>query len=302
MKMLCILTTTLSYFILFLWVLSLVILWVFKDKVSKNTEIQSRYFLTYTLLSGILLIIFQGSELGIPDEYLSNVTTEVIGIAITVFVIDRIYKHINSKNEELYRKISLKVCRMPIYTYCANWLYIFEPDNKKLANELQKYDSLESFFKSNDFYHRIRDFDFNKLIGKNKTYAQYYNEKMLEVSDRFQSILSKYASKLSHKDIPLLEHFGGRAYFFTVFAVMKFVSEVKFTHKHGDDPEEKIIPFNNSFRDISRENFNKHFDKLLELIKEYNKVAENDYEKWTIKNINQLQTIKSANENLNTEW
>ena len=93
------------------WVVSLLSFWTFKEKITKSIEDQSRYFLTYTLLSGILLIIFRGRELGIPDEYLSNVTTEMIGIATTVFLIDRIYKYINSKNEELYRKLSLKVCK-----------------------------------------------------------------------------------------------------------------------------------------------------------------------------------------------
>jgi hypothetical protein len=220
-------------FWLFLWIVSLIVFWTFKSKLSSNIENQARYFLTYVLLTGILLIIFEGKDLGIPDEYLSNLTTEIIGMAITVFLIDRIYKYISSKNEALHRKISLKVCRMPIYTYCANWFYFFESDNKKLNIELQKYEDLNSFFKSDDFYNRVRSFNFNKKIADNKTYAQYYNEKMLEINDRFQSILAKYASKLSHKDIQLLEHFGGRAYIFTIFAVMKFISEAKFTHQHG---------------------------------------------------------------------
>ena len=284
------------------WVVSLLSFWTFKEKITKSIEDQSRYFLTYTLLSGILLIIFRGRELGIPDEYLSNVTTEMIGIATTVFLIDRIYKYINSKNEELYRKLSLKVCKMPIYTYCGHWLSIFEPDSTKLASELAKYQDLESFFKSDEFYQKIVSFDFNSDIVPDKTYAQYYNEKMLEISDRFQSILSKYASKLSHKDIPLLEHFGGRAYIFTVFAVMKLLSEAKYTTSTGGGPTVSIKPHINSFQEIKQENFKKHFGKLIELINEYNGVVDNDYEKWTIHNINQKQTIKSANNNPATEW
>jgi hypothetical protein len=294
--------STKSYLLLLAWVISIILFWVFKNKISSKIETQSRYFLSYVLITSILLIVFEGKYLGIPEEYLSNLTTEIIGIAITVFLIDRIYNYINSKNEELHRKLSLKVCRMPIYTYCSNWFFIFEPDNKKLDLELQKYDDLNSFFKSDDFYNRVVNFDFNNKIDSNKTYSQYFQEKMLEITDRFQSILSKYASKLSHKDIQLLEHFGGRAYVFTVFAVMKFISEVKFSHQQGDNPAETIIPFNNSFKDIERENFNKHFDKLIELINEYNNVVEKDYEKWSINNLNKLQTIESANKNPTTEW
>jgi hypothetical protein len=253
-------------------------------------------------LTSILLIQFKGKDVGIPDEYLSNLTTEIIGIAITVILIDRIYNYINSKNEALHRKLSLKVCRMPIYTYCANWFTIFESDKSQLKVELQKYTDLKSFFKSDDFYEHIISFDFNKKISKEKTYAQYYNEKMLEITDRFQGVLAKYASKLSLKDIQLIEYFGGRAYIFTLFTIMKFTSEVKFTLHQEDEPAETVLPFNNSFKNIGRENFNKHFDKLIELIDEYNIAVDNEYEKWTINNIAKLYTTESANQNPTIEW
>lgn len=291
-----------SYGIFFLWLISILGFWLFKDCIASKTENQSRYFLFYTLLSGILLIIFQGKDLGIHEEYLSNITTEIIGIAITVFLIDRVYNYINSKNEELYRRLSLKICRMPIYTYCAEWFFIFEPDNKKLQSELLKYDDLKSFFMSDEFYNRIKRFNFNESIGENKTYAKYHMEQMHEISGRFQSVLSKYASKLSNKDIQLLEHFGGRAYIYTVFAVMDFISNVKFSHIEGNSPAREVVPFNNSFRDVSKENFNKHFNKLIELIEEYNSIVDNEYEKWTIDNICKLQTIESADKNPTTEW
>jgi hypothetical protein len=291
-----------GYLWLFLWLASLTIFWTLTRKLSSSIENQARYFLAYVLSTGCFLIIFKGTNLGIPDEYLSNLTTEIIGIAITVFLIDRIYNYISSKNEALLRKLALKTCRMPIYTYCKNWFYIFESDNKALDAELQKYEDLNSFFKSDDFYNRVRSFDFNKKIAEDKTYAQYYHEKIIEINDKFQSVLAKYASKLSHKDIQLLEHFGGRAYIFTIFAVMKFISETKFTSQRENEPAKTVMPFNNSFKDVKRENFNKHFDKLIELITEYNGAVDNDYQKWTIENIAKLHTPQSANSDPKIEW
>lgn len=302
MKTLCIIPKFCSYLILILWIVSSFVFWAVKNKLSKELENQSRYFLAFILVTGILIVIFLGKGLGIPNEYLSNITTEIIGIAITVFLIDRVYNYINHKNEELFRKLSLKACKMPIYTYCAYWFFIYEPDSKKLDKELSKYIDLASFFNSDDFYRKVIEFNFNKLIGENKTYAQYYNEKVLEINDRFQSILSKYASKLSPKDIPLLEHFGGRAFIFKIFAVMKFFSEVEFTSEYGDASAKSIKPFNNSFKNVKREKFNKHFDKLIELINIYNSVVDNDYEKWTIKNISKLTTLGFANDNPTIEW
>lgn len=297
----CICPIILNYSILVIWIISIFVFWTIKKSFSNDIENQSRYFIYYILTTAILLLIWKG-DFFIDNDYLANITTEIIGIAITVFLIDKVYKYVNSKNEELYRKLSLKMCRMPIFTYCANWLYIYESDNKKLETELDKYGDLESFFKSDDFYSRINSFDFNQFIGVNKTYAQYYSEEINDITDRFQNILSKYASKLSYRDIQLLEHFGGRAYIFTVFAVMKFISEAKFTHQQGNAPAQTIMPFNNSFKDIKRENIQNHFDKLVELIKQYNEAVDNEYEKWTIKNISKLQTIKTANDNPSTEW
>jgi hypothetical protein len=68
-----------------------------------------------------------------------------------------------------------------------------------------------------------------------------------------------------------------------------------------DEPAETVMPFNNSFKNVERENFNKHFDKLIELITEYNNAVDNDYEKWTINNISKL-TTESANKNPIIEW
>jgi hypothetical protein len=302
MNEICIKMQIVSFIILGIWLLSLYLFWLFKEKLSKNIENQSRFFLAYTLISAIILIITQGENLFITTDYKSNLTTEIIGIVITVFLIDRIYNYIITKNEQLYRSISLRVCRMPIYTYCANWFFIYEPNNNvQLSEELSKYENLSDFFKSDDFYYKVVSYDFNGLIAVDKTYAQYYNEKMQDVADKFQNILAKYASKLSHKDIHLLEHFGGRAYFFSIFAVMKFISDAKFT-VIKQNVTTTVMLFNNSFKTVDRENFNKHFDKLIELINAYNEVVENDFEKWTIQNISKLNTTETANKNPSIEW
>ena len=167
---------------------------------------------------------------------------------------------------------------------------------------MKKYNDFESFFQSDEFYSRVVKFDFNKFIAKDKTYAQYYNEKMVEIMDRFQNILAKYASKLSLKNIQLIEYFGGKAYIFTVFIVMKFISEAKITSQRNGEQEIARMPFNNRFGDVEIENFRKHFVKLVDLINQYNDSVDNDYEKWTISNISKLHTIKSANANKATEW
>ena len=145
-------------------------------------------------------------------------------------------------------------------------------------------------------------FDFNKNIGKDKTFAQYYEESMSEVNDKFQLVLKKYASKLSHRDIILLEHFGGGAYIFRIFKLMKFMSEAKFSSQLEGQKAKELKPFNNSFRGMNNENFPKHFEKLIELIDEYNKSVDSENDKWTIRNINSLSTIAQAFNDPRTNW
>lgn len=282
------------------WIISICVLWIMKELFFKNVETQARLFISYVLITGILFLYFFG-HFFLSDNYKSNLITEITGISITVFLIDRIYGYINKKYEQLYRKLALQTCRMPIYSYCANWLFIFESNNEKCNERLAHYNSLEEFFTSDEFRNKVKAFDFNKYIGENKTYAQYYDEKMSEVKDKFQSILVKYASKLPYCDLKLIEHFGGKAYMFSIFAIMKFISEAKFTYQHGDREPKEIKPFNNSFKDISNENFPKHFVKLIQFIDEYNSVVD-EHEKWTIRNINQLNTIATMNNNPLIDW
>lgn len=284
-----------------LWVISIILFWNCKSYFARNIENQSRIFILYVLISAILILIISG-DIYISQDYLSNLIVEFIGIFITVLLIDRVYKYITDKNEKLYRGIAIRTLKMPIYTYCANWLFIFEKNTSERDIVLDRYSNLESFFTSDEFRERIKQFDFNKIIGEDKTYAKYYEERMSEIRDRFQLVLKKYASKLSHQDIVLLEYFGGGAYMYNIFALMKHMSDIKFTSTNSNNVTKVIIPFNNSFKDIKDDKFSKHFRKLNELIDEYNNVIENNNEKWTIRNINKLNTVSSAHNDPMTDW
>ena len=293
------------YAILILWLLSLVGMWRIRKELSGNLETQGRIFIAYVLITFMIVLHIAIRPLlpeDVSKEYVPHLTIELIGLSLTVLLVDRVYKYIQSKNEELYRRLSLRMCKMPIYTYCMNWFFIFEPNPNARKSLLSKYDNLKDFFNSDDLYYRIIAFDFNQKIDPVKTYAEYCANDMKKINDRFQNILVKYAAKLSFKDIQFLEHFGGKAFMFTVFEVMRFISSAKFTQTTNNQAPVTVYPFNNSFKDISKENFVKHFNKLVEFIDEYNSSVDNDYEKWTIKNIGELSTVEKANKNPLTDW
>lgn len=289
-----------------LWAVSIFALYTlaFKSKRTKMNNIESwaRFFIYYTLISTLFILLWKGNRYITNDSLLANITTEIIGITISAFLVDRIYNYIASKNEELYKNIALRTCRLPIYYYCALWFDIYEPVYKNREKITITYPDLESFFKSDEFYEKITEFDFNDTYLAGKKYAQHYFEEIEYVKNSFQNILIKYASKLSLDNIELLEHFGGRAYLFTAFISMKFSSETNIYQYIGENTKIPLDSFNNNFKDIEKHNLDKHFDEFIELIAQHNEAVKNKNEKVTINDFCKIREFKRENNDPTIKW
>lgn len=238
----------------------------------------------------------------ISSDYYANLVTEVIGIALTVLIIDRVNHYLTDRNEKLHRGISLRHCKMPIYSYCYMWFAIYEPTQTTRQTRIQTYQTLEDFYMSDDFYNSVCAFNFANLIAQNKTYAQYYAEKLDKTEESFQNVLAKYASKLSLEDIQRLEFFGGGSYLYKVFRVMAFLRTVQVSTQVNNNPAtpQRNLTHINNFNSVSKDNFQKHFKKLLALINDYNSVSSvND--QWTITSLKTLTTLVGPNAN-NYDW
>ena len=294
------------FIIIAIWIiLSFIIVYLVKNKLKKELFIQGRIMIYYFILSSLVVLLFVGEKFEFLKDYSSGIITELIGIGFTVFIIDTIISYIGKKQEELYRALALKNSKMPIYTYCSIWISIYKSNanNKSIAD----FSNTKDFFLSDEFYDAITSYDFNQLIAPNKSQGTYYNDTVLKISDKFQNILAKYASKLSIKDLKLIEHFGGSAYFYKIFVVNKFLTEVNYstsiTNATGVTTQTTITrPFINSFRDLTKNNFQKHFITLLDLIDNYNEVTDNKYDEWDLNSLTSLETISKMNSNENVQW
>ena len=224
-------------------------------------------------------------------------------MALTILLVERVLSFVKKRNEQLFRNLLLRTCRMPIHAYFSYWLMIFKEQLGRPAGErIALYDNLQDFLLSDDFFNAVRQFNFNRRIGEDKTYAQYFYDKMNEVADKFQNMLSKYGSKLTYNDVKLFEHFGGGAFMYTVFMVMKFLSEATFTIQEDDEEEVPLVPHINSINNIRRDHFNEHFTKFVELVNEYNAAVDNEYQRWTLQSLMTLGTIEAANNNPAIDW
>jgi len=122
----CMFNNAIEYILTALWLFSIPLFWKFKYIVSKNIERQGMAFIFYFLFSIVLLLIWFGTPLNKAD-YIPNLVTEFVGIIITVFLVEKIYKYIKTKNEELYGKL---VISNFIHMYLSGFTYM----NQKIQN------------------------------------------------------------------------------------------------------------------------------------------------------------------------
>jgi hypothetical protein len=296
-------TLTTDIFVIGGWILfSLIAYFIFKQFIKEKAIAKARFLIGYVILSLLAVLILIGSHF-IPPDYYANVITEIIGIALTVLIIDRVSHYLTNRNEKLHRDISLRHCKTTIRPYCYIWFDIYRQDKKEGEAKLQQYQNLEEFYMSDDFYNSVCAFNFANLIATDKTYAQYYAEKLDKIEESFQNILAKYASKLSLEDIQRLEFFGGGSYLYKVFRIMDCLRTVQISTTNFSDntvtPKRGFSHINN-FKEVSKDNFQKHFKKLLALIDDYNSVS-NTNDQLTIKTLNALTTLTDKNAN-NYDW
>jgi hypothetical protein len=225
----------------------------------------------YFLISGFFILLCTGKKV-ICQDYFSNIVTEVIGIIITVLIIDRVYKHISKQEETVYRNCAIKYCRTPLFWNCKLWFSVFQPNNSMLILKLKDYNTIKDFFLSDEFYKTICSKDFSKkLFGQ--TEAQRCASEVSTIENAFQDVLSKYASKLRVEDIQNLEYFAG-AEINRNFRVMEFATRIILNNQSTSNL--------NQFRAMNKSDFQNYFTKLSEFIDEYNKVVSTSNDKINI--------------------
>jgi hypothetical protein len=91
---------------------------------------------------------------------------------------------------------------------------------------------------------------------------------------------------------------------FNVFRIIDFVRNVKITKTEEDingniiSSKEQTGPtYLNTFGKIGKKNLEKHFKSLISLVDEYNLSVKKDFDKLTIRNINNLTSTSDPNIN-----
>jgi len=242
-------------------------------------NIRTKVFVNCLILF-LLIVFLLAVKKYIPDNYFVNSITGILGIVLTAIVIDRVNICFDNRNKKIHRDIALRYCKNPIRFYCYIWFTIYDLNQLSRKLKFQQFQNLEDFFMSDDFYNSVCSFDFAKCFSSGKTFAQFYADKQNKSEENFQNILAKYASKLSLEDIQRLEFFGGGAHLSKVFVSMELLNTYNISTQNDNTQATPI----NVFKNVSKENFQKHLKKLLALINDYNSVC-NPVERWTLETL-----------------
>ncbi|MDD3653912.1 MAG: hypothetical protein PHO01_06985 [Desulfotomaculaceae bacterium] len=159
--------------------------------------------ITFLLVVVFLLIYFySGAEW--LKEFSMNVATEVLGIIITVFVID--YLIDKKEEDERYKRqaVAIKRMRVPLIHHIHTLFNIFKASIEKEPDK--KYNTLSDLF--DDFYfEQIQYLDFSMeapILPKTNWVNYLYNE-FTRFADELKKVLDTYSLFLDSEIIELLD-------------------------------------------------------------------------------------------------
>lgn len=139
------------------------------------------------------------------DDFSLNLITEIVGIFLTVFLIDLVIKRRENKEKRNLLKNTYTQYKRPAQTL----LYFFTTVYK--ASSLEKPSEWDTDYKTvlstEQFYNSIRHLDFLKPapVTPKADWLTHSYHQMTEVKNGFEKILDKYAFALDSKVISDLE-------------------------------------------------------------------------------------------------
>ena len=241
-----------------LWIIMVVFLIKYIQKQTKrHNPDKVRWVTLVIMVSFFVVYCFTFNNL-IPEDYFSNVFSEIIGMILTVIIIDQLNNFLLKKSVEQFRKIAYNSMRTPIFNYINYWIILTE---QKLSTEkIKSFNSLKDLFESQEFLLSIKELDFSGTLKNNKVgITEYCFHEMDWIKQKFQATLSKFAFRLSLPDIELLEYFSGGSGIFYYF------KQIRKAYIHNNGLED-FFPF----KSVPDQLWESHFNKLLYIIKTYN--------------------------------
>lgn len=185
-----------------------------------NSKMNAREIIIIIFL--LILIILINTIIfsyGVIDynSFLLNLSTEIIGIILTLLIVDMIIKVEEEKRRRKLFSIGIKGLKYILRNYILAWLHISSSNEDEIIENLQNKNTLEEYLLSEDFIGKLHDRSFNSLysdaiIFGNSDYRELKTEipKAIEqfVSD-INRIIGYYAYTFDSDTLDILQYFTG---------------------------------------------------------------------------------------------
>ena len=153
----------------------------------------------------LLLLLFIKSNNEIVEDFSLNLITEIIGIFLTVLLIDLVIKRREKKEKKNILKNAYSQYRIPAQKLLSFFAIIYKASSKEKPPEWNT--DFKTLLTTEEFYDSITHLDFLKKAPVSPTtdWINFSRNEVEEVTSKFEKIIEKYAFVLDSKIIADLE-------------------------------------------------------------------------------------------------
>jgi len=211
----------------------------------------------------IILILFASYNIGGTkfNDFYINLISEIIGILIVVFLIERIISKFSENEKTRIIKIAISQLELPLRKHSSMFFEFFRASTLKKPKK--EYKSFDELF-NDDYYKTIKylDFSFNAPIiyitNSKVNWYSYIGYEFNIFKDTLNKLLNKYASFFNSDKLMLIENIINSDFLRIIIQICEYSKHIKFA-------------YDNMFgEEIAQEEMKKYLKSLSELINLYN--------------------------------
>jgi len=169
----------------------------------KNQGLRRSFFLLAGLAAALALAshFFSGNR--VVAEYVPNLLSEILGILLTVFLIDRVLRNHQEKEHERFRLTGLRQLKSPLYRILNLLLNMYKASIYGMPNPPPREagDLLED-----EFYHSLGFLDFSKdaPVFPDMSWFNYIHHECVEFKNGIDGVIGKFGMYFSPGTVELL--------------------------------------------------------------------------------------------------
>lgn len=235
-------------------------------------------WLSYGVLATIIIIslwtYFINPENSFLKDFSLNLSVEIIGIFLTIFLINKVIEIKDENERKKLEQIAFKQLKIPLGKHFRLLFNIYKASVISKPN--LDINSMEDLF-SNDYYSELKYFDFSKPAPSivSMTWSYYLSQECEEFKGALDRTIDKYSQFLESDVIDLLERMinsGFLTHILRVQRLMEIDSTLGFSRQYNSF---QIAEFHSTHLDYLdfRKAYIQDFTKLIDI---FNSVVPDD--------------------------